>query len=118
MVAAATAMATGATLAVMVVVLLAHPDQVPAALILATIGNTAGGMVTYWMGRLLPQKLEPDRTALARRWGAPGLLLAWVPIIGDALCAAAGWLRLPWLPCVLWMAIGKGGRYCAVAWIA
>jgi membrane protein YqaA with SNARE-associated domain len=41
-------------------------------------------------------------------------LLAWVPIIGDALCAAAGWLRLAWLPCTLWMAFGKGVRYALV----
>jgi membrane protein YqaA with SNARE-associated domain len=49
-----------------------------------------------------------------RRYGAPMLLLAWTPIIGDALCAAAGWLRLAWLPCALWMALGKGARYAVV----
>ncbi len=50
-----------------------------------------------------------------RKHGAPALLLAWAPVIGDALCAAAGWLRLPWLPCAIWMAMGKGGRYLVVA---
>jgi membrane protein YqaA with SNARE-associated domain len=53
--------------------------------------------------------------AAVRKHGAPALLLAWAPIIGDALCAAAGWLRLPWLPCLLWMALGKGARYLVVA---
>ena len=43
------------------------------------------------------------------------LLLAWAPIIGDALCLAAGWLRLHWLPCCLFMAIGKLARYWLVA---
>jgi membrane protein YqaA with SNARE-associated domain len=42
------------------------------------------------------------------------LILAWAPIIGDALCAAAGWLRLHWLPCMLWMAAGKAARYALV----
>jgi membrane protein YqaA with SNARE-associated domain len=95
--------------------LLAHPEQAPAALLLATVGNTAGGMVTYYMGRLLPQKIAPEKAALVRRRGAPILLLAWAPIVGDALCAAAGWLRLPALACTLWMALGKGARYLVVA---
>jgi membrane protein YqaA with SNARE-associated domain len=71
-------------------------------------------MVTYYMGRLLPQHLAPQKSALARRHGAPILLLAWAPIIGDALCAAAGWLRLPALACALWMAAGKAARYALV----
>ena len=45
----------------------------------------------------------------------PALLLAWAPLIGDALCVAAGWLRLHWLPCCLFMALGKLGRYWLVA---
>ncbi|HZV55966.1 MAG TPA: YqaA family protein [Rhodocyclaceae bacterium] len=92
-----------------------HPEQTLPALILATIGNTLGGMTTYAMARLLPQKLVPQESAVVARHGAPALVLAWVPIIGDALCAAAGWLRLPWLACALWMALGKGLRYAFVA---
>jgi membrane protein YqaA with SNARE-associated domain len=63
----------------------------------------------------LPQKIAPEKAALVRRRGAPILLLAWAPLIGDALCAAAGWLRLPALACTLWMALGKGARYLVVA---
>lgn len=110
----------GGSEAVLAALLLAHPEQAPAALLLATIGNTAGGMVTYSMGRLMPQSVvTKDSTArhiaTLRGHGAPALILAWAPIIGDALCAAAGWLRLPPLACTLWMAIGKGARYLAVA---
>lgn len=104
----------GGSEAVLLAVVLRHPDQASAALLLATIGNTLGGMTTYGMGRLLPQHLAPEKSALVRRRGPPVLLLAWVPIIGDALCAAAGWLRLAWLPCTLWMAFGKGVRYALV----
>jgi membrane protein YqaA with SNARE-associated domain len=104
----------GGSEVVLLAVVLKHPDQAAAALLLATIGNTLGGMTTYGMGRLLPQHLAPEKSALARRRGPPVLLLAWVPIIGDALCAAAGWLRLAWLPCALWMALGKGARYAVV----
>ena len=112
----------GGSEAVLFAVIRLHPEQTLAALLLATLGNTLGGMLTYYMGRLLPQHLAPEklceavstRTALARRRGPPILLLAWTPIIGDALCAAAGWLRLPPLACALWMAAGKAARYALV----
>jgi membrane protein YqaA with SNARE-associated domain len=42
-------------------------------------------------------------------------LLAWLPIIGDALCAAAGWLRINWLAALGFMAIGRLARYIVVA---
>jgi membrane protein YqaA with SNARE-associated domain len=71
------------------------------------------------MGRLLPARVGADSTAAKRltalrQHGAPLLVLAWAPIIGDALCAAAGWLRLPPLPCAAWMAAGKAARYALV----
>jgi membrane protein YqaA with SNARE-associated domain len=104
----------GGSEAVLFAVIRLHPDQALPALLLATIGNTLGGMVTYAMGRLLPQHLAPAKAALAQRHGAPVLLLAWAPLIGDALCAAAGWLRLRPLPCAAWMAAGKAARYAVV----
>ena len=113
----------GGSEVVLFAVIRLHPEQTLAALLLATVGNTLGGMLTFYMGRLLPQHLAPQKlceavspggTALARRHGPPILLLAWVPIIGDALCAAAGWLRLPPLACAAWMAAGKAARYVLV----
>jgi membrane protein YqaA with SNARE-associated domain len=104
----------GGSEAVLLAVVLRHPDQVSAALLLATAGNTLGGMTTYCMGRLIPAHLAPQKSALVARRGASILLLAWAPLVGDALCAAAGWLRLAWLPCALWMALGKGARYAVV----
>lgn len=46
-----------------------------------------------------------------KRHGAPACLLSWLPVVGDPLCAVAGWLRLPFWPCLVFMAIGKLGRY-------
>ncbi len=95
-----------------------HPEQLSTAILLATLGNTAGGMSSWLCGRYLPrwQRLEalPHRDKV-ERWGSPVLLLSWLPLIGDALCIAAGWLRLHWLPCTLFMALGKGLRYWLVA---
>jgi membrane protein YqaA with SNARE-associated domain len=46
-----------------------------------------------------------------RRWGPPACLLSWLPVVGDPLCGVAGWLRLPFWPCVAYMAVGKFLRY-------
>lgn len=95
----------------------AAPDQAALALTLATVANTAGGMTSYLCGRCLPrwQRLEtvPHAAAL-RRWGGPALLLAWAPIVGDLLCVAAGWLKLNWPACLVFMALGKFARYALV----
>jgi membrane protein YqaA with SNARE-associated domain len=108
----------GGSEALLFAVLRMHPEQATLALVLATVGNTLGGMTTYGMARLLPQHLAERPLAMARRWGAPVLILAWAPVIGDLLCAAAGWLRLPWLASALWMAVGKAARYGVVMWLA
>jgi membrane protein YqaA with SNARE-associated domain len=53
-----------------------------------------------------------------QKYGSPALLLSWVPIIGDPLCVAAGWLRLnPWLA-ALFMGLGKFARYLVIASVA
>lgn len=98
------------------------------ALVVATLGNTLGGLSSYAIGRLLPQRIADPRTragrwqrrthAWAQRYGSPVLLGAWIPLIGDPLCVAAGWLRLNLLPVTLFMAAGKLARYLAVAWTA
>ena len=108
----------GGSEVVLFAVLRLHPEQAAAALSLATLGNTLGGMTTYWMARALPQRLAERPLLLARRWGVPVLAFAWTPVVGDALCAAAGWLRLAWLPSLLWMAAGKAARYGAIVWLA
>lgn len=95
-----------------------HPGELWPALGLATLGNTLGGLSSWACGRWLPKWRRLDRLPQLdriRRWGAPALLLAWAPLIGDALCVAAGWLRLHWLPCTVFMALGKFIRYWAVA---
>ena len=46
------------------------------------------------------------------------LLLSWAPVIGDPLCAAAGWLRVPWYRALLFIAAGKIARYAAVLYVA
>ncbi len=120
-----------------------RPDLFWETVAVATLGNTLGGVVDYWLGRgaewMLERKLNLDEHGLPlseeavpangapakgapsrwhqravkwlERFGPLGCLLSWLPGIGDPLCAVAGWLKLPFWPCVLYMAIGKSLRY-------
>ena len=99
------------------------------AIFVATAGNTLGGAVTYWMGygaerayeRVSTHKPEARALRWLRRFGAKACLMSWLPIVGDPLCAVAGWMQLPFWPCLLYMAIGKFARYltmtAAVIWL-
>ncbi len=82
----------------------------------ATTGNALGSLTSWFVGRLIPQKHNPSprlRGALTslRRHGAPVLLFAWLPIVGDPLCVAAGWLRIHWILAGVYITIGKAARY-------
>ena len=88
--------------------------------------NTLGGMTSYGIGRLIMwkyphQSLSESRAkaiARIRKWGSLALLFSWLPVIGDPLCVAAGYLKIhPVLACTLF-AIGKLLRYIVVLWIA
>jgi len=96
-----------------------HPEHVTAAIAVATVGNTAGGMTTYLIGRLLPGRVQAKLDARAlgwlRRYGAVATFLAWLPLVGDALAAAAGWLRINWVAALAFMATGRFARYVVVA---
>jgi membrane protein YqaA with SNARE-associated domain len=108
----------GGSEAVLFGVLKLHPHQVWPALAVATLGNTLGGMSSYLLGRFIPQKAALGGLARVRRYGVPILLLSWVPIVGDPLCVAAGWLRMnPWLS-ALHIAAGKFARYWIIAVLA
>lgn len=91
------------------------------------LGNTLGGVVTYAMGRGLrlawqqcrPVAPPPDRASRRvsnwlDRFGPTALVMSWLPVLGDPLCLVAGTLRMPLLPCLLWMALGKFARYGVV----
>ena len=88
-------------------------------ILVATAGNTLGGAVTWGMGLASHQvvaRYQHTTTHLKaldwlERLGPKACLLAWLPLIGDPLCAVAGWLKLPFWPCLAYMAIGKLARY-------
>ena len=95
-----------------------YPGHTELAVAAATLGNTLGGMTSYAIGRLVPQrKINGRAEAWIKRFGAPVTFFAWLPIVGDALCVAAGWLRIHWAAALAFMAAGRLARYVAVALI-
>jgi membrane protein YqaA with SNARE-associated domain len=99
-----------------------NPDLFWPTIFVATVGNTLGGAISWWMGHgahkvsnKLRQKETTGQEARALKWlhalGPKACLLSWLPGVGDPLCAVAGWLKLPFWPCVFYMAIGKFLRY-------
>ncbi|MCB1874384.1 MAG: DedA family protein [Chromatiales bacterium] len=88
--------------------------------LVASVGNTLGGLLTFGMGRWFQvgvgvresrHRFYVRAQRWLRRWGGPALLLSWVPLVGDPLCLAAGWSRLPWLSALIWIFLGKAIRY-------
>lgn len=108
----------GGSEAVLLLLLKSYPNSAWMAVGLATLGNTLGGMVSFGMGWMLPPTQAIKHADRVRHYGTPVLLLAWTPLLGDALCLAAGWLRLNIWQAALFMAIGKLLRYAIIAAIA
>jgi membrane protein YqaA with SNARE-associated domain len=83
---------------------------------IATLGNTLGGFVNYWMGLWLPNRTHFNSGSQRsiewlHKYGYWTLLFSWFPVIGDVLCLAAGWLRMKWMPSFICIFIGKAIRY-------
>jgi membrane protein YqaA with SNARE-associated domain len=97
-----------------------NPQLFWPAVLVATAGNTIGGGISWWMGygaerayeRVKHRKPHEVRALQwLQRFGPKACLLSWLPAVGDPLCAVAGWIKLPFWPCLAYMAIGKFARY-------
>ena len=95
------------------------PELFWPAVLVATAGNTVGGAISWWMGygaevlyeRIQHRRLHSKALDWLKGFGPKACLLSWLPGVGDPLCAVAGWLQLPFWPCVAYMAVGKFARY-------
>ncbi|MDO9416456.1 YqaA family protein [Pararhizobium sp.] len=94
----------------------------------ATAGNVLGALVNFGLGRWLlrfqDRRWFPVSPAarekagrLFCRYGQPVLLLSWLPFIGDPLTLVAGVLRMPVLPFLVYVTIGKATRYGVLIWL-
>ncbi|XXQ69239.1 YqaA family protein [Neisseriaceae bacterium B1] len=97
------------------------PELKHSAFITATLGNSLGSLLSYGMGRMLPEKMQQRLSAAGvqnlQRWGVPLLLFSWVPLVGDALPLAAGWLRLSFWRSALLITLGKAARYAVLIYL-
>ena len=104
-------------------VIVSRRDAVLLPVVIATIGNYLGACTTYAIARSASKAVTSERAvrrmeraaAIIQRYGAPALLLSWVPLLGDAIVAAAGLARMPFLRFSLWTIPGKAARYAALA---
>ena len=114
----------GSSEVVLVALIAAHPEQAWPGFLVALSGNLLGCLITFGMGWGARQGYErlqrvqsgvgAAQVARLRRWGPPALVLSVLPLVGDALVLAAGWLRLDLVRSMAWIALGKGLRYFAV----
>lgn len=91
----------------------------------ATLGNTLGSCVNWWLGKELnrfknrkwfavsEQQLEKAQNSF-NRYGRASLLFAWLPVVGDPLTFIAGIMRVPFGVFVVLVSIGKAVRYAIV----
>ena len=88
----------------------------------ASAGNTLGSAVNWAIGRYLLEfqdrrwfPFRRENLGVAQRWfqkyGVWSLLMAWLPVGGDALTFIAGIMRVNFLVFFVLTAIGKSTRY-------
>ncbi|MEQ0828853.1 YqaA family protein [Enterobacter dykesii] len=105
---------------VLVAMLLSGVSQPWLLVLIATMGNSIGGLTNVILGRFFPlrekSRWQEKAVGWLKRYGAATLLLSWMPVIGDLLCLLAGWMRISWGPVLFFLCLGKALRYVLVAW--
>ncbi|HHA1715243.1 DedA family protein [Enterobacter kobei] len=105
---------------VLVAMLLSGVSQPWLLVLIATMGNSLGGLTNVILGRFFPlrktSRWQEKAVDWLKRYGAATMLLSWMPVIGDLLCLLAGWMRISWGPVLFFLCLGKALRYVLVAW--
>lgn len=94
-------------------------------LLVASLGNTLGGLTNYAIGRWIPEeklvrklRFDPAKATrwrgMVQRYGAWAALLSWLPVVGDPIAIALGLFRAPFVPMSILMFLGKAVRYAVV----
>jgi len=102
--------------------------NVVATVIVASFGNTAGGMISYYMGYFgnwawIEKYLKVQKSFVDRyqpqidKYGSISALMCWAPFIGDPLAIVLGFLRTNTLKVSIFMFIGKLIRYIVLGYL-
>jgi len=112
--------APGGSEAVLLYLLSNNPENSLNLVLVATFGNTLGALTTYYLG-YIASLTEPSKKFNKKyfdkahnainRYGSVSLLFSWLPLIGDVLCLAAGWMKLNLLTSLIFITLGKFARY-------
>ena len=99
-----------------------------ACVLVASVGNSLGGMTSYFMGyvgkwawveRLFAR--NQDKVAKVKAWadryGSRAALFCWLPVVGDPLAVALGFARSPVWQVGFYMLAGKFLRYAVWVWL-
>ena len=90
-------------------------------LMIATIGNSLGGLTNYglgmfgnaiWLNRfgIKEKKLMTFQKRIQKR-GYLVAFFSWVPFIGDPMTVALGFFKVPFIPVLFFIVLGKFLRY-------
>ena len=94
-------------------------------LISASVGNVLGSVFNYFCGYFInffikkswfpiKKNMLDKATRIFHKYGKWSLLLSWVPFIGDPITFVAGTLRFPMMSFLIFVSIGKVGRYLVI----
>jgi len=112
--------APGGSEAVLLYLVSNEPEDSLYLVLVATLGNTLGALTTYYLGYIaslaesskkLNKKYFDKAHRTINRYGGVSLLFSWLPLIGDVLCLAAGWVKLNFLTSLTFITLGKFARY-------
>lgn len=97
-------------------------------LIVATVGNWLGGVITYWLGwlakwdwiekylKVKKSKVEGFKSVV-QKYGAWMGWLCWLPIVGDVIAIGLGVFRVAPVLTFATMFLGKMMRYIAIGYL-
>lgn len=96
--------------------------------VVASVGNYCGACTTYYIGLVgrrdliekylsIPQQRLDDAEKWFTKYGAYSLLFTWIPIIGDAITAMGGIMKLDFKVFSVFVFLGKFLRYALVAYM-
>ena len=94
-------------------------------LLIASFGNTLGGMMNYYIGRLgktewihkylkISEKKIHKATSFVTKYSGLVALFTWLPGIGDALALTLGLFKVNAVRVWMFMLIGKTTRYALI----
>lgn len=116
--------APGGSEAVLAYLILQSMHDSLTLVLVATAGNTLGALTTYYLGylasfakssKVINKKYFANAQESIQRYGSIALILSWLPIIGDVLCLAAGWVKLNFYKSLCFITLGKFARYYVIS---